>query len=67
MVESLTCGETTLVDLSAVKCKFRGREGIVITPVVEAYSEDLRGRMILKSKSADFLDRKNALDNGEAE
>ena len=50
-----------------IKSKFKGREGIVITPVVEAYSEVLRGRMILKSKSADYLDRKNAQDNGEAE
>lgn len=67
MVESLTDGPTTLVDVSGIKSKFKGREGIVITPVVEAYSEVLRGRMILKSKSADYLDRKNAQDNGEAE
>ena len=67
MVEDLTNGPTTLVDASAVKSKFKGREGIVITPVVESYSEVLRGRMILKSKSADYLDRKNAQDNGDAE
>lgn len=65
MVEELTSGPTTLVTPEGIKSKFKGREGIVITPVVEAYSEILGGRMILKSKSADFLDRKNAEDNGE--
>ena len=67
MVEELTSGPTTLVSPEGIKCKFKGREGIVITPVVEAYSEVLGGRMILKSKSADYLDRKGAQDNGEAE
>jgi RNA ligase (TIGR02306 family) len=61
MVEALTCGDTTLA--SETKSKFKGREGIVITPLVESYSEVLGGRMILKSKSADFLDRKGAIDN----
>ncbi len=67
MVEELTSGPTTLVTPEGIKSKFKGREGIVITPVVEAYSEILGGRMILKSKSADYLDRKGAEDNGEAE
>jgi RNA ligase (TIGR02306 family) len=67
MVEALTDGPTTLISPEGIKSKFKGREGIVITPVVEAYSDVLRGRMILKSKSADYLDRKNAQDNGEAE
>ncbi len=42
---------------------FQGREGIVITPLVEAHSEVLNGRMILKSVSADYLDRKGARDD----
>jgi len=67
MVEELTSGPTTVVSPAGIKSKFKGREGIVITPVVEAYSEILGGRMILKSKSADYLDRKGAEDNGEAE
>jgi RNA ligase (TIGR02306 family) len=64
MVEALTCGPTTLA--TEVKSKFKDREGIVITPLVETYSDVLRGRMILKSKSADFIGRNNAEDNGEA-
>jgi hypothetical protein len=41
--------------------KFKGREGIVITPVKEQYS--LRhGRLIFKSISADYLARKNPTD-----
>lgn len=63
MVEALTDGETTLADPTVIKSKFKGREGIVITPLVECYSPVLGGRMILKSKSADYLDRKNAEDN----
>jgi RNA ligase (TIGR02306 family) len=45
--------------------KFKGREGCVITPFVEQYSSILGGRLILKSVSADYLDRKGAKDEGE--
>jgi hypothetical protein len=70
-VAILTSGETYLIglddDASIIKSKFKGREGIVITPMIEQHSDVLGGRMILKSVSADYLDRKNAQDNGELE
>ena len=46
-----------------VRSTFKGREGVVITPLFESCSHTLGGRMILKSKSADYLDRKGAQDN----
>lgn len=62
LVEKYTHGETTLADKSRVQSRFKGREGIVITPLVEQHSRSL-GRVILKSVSADYLDRKGAQDN----
>jgi RNA ligase (TIGR02306 family) len=58
-VERLTYGPTTFGD---VKCSFKGREGCVVTPLQEQFSKQLRGRMIVKSVSADYRDRKNAVD-----
>jgi hypothetical protein len=45
--------------------KFGGREGCVVTPVVERYDPDLGGggRVILKSISADYLARKGGTDD----
>jgi RNA ligase (TIGR02306 family) len=62
-IDKLTNGDTSL------RCSrsFKSREGIVITPMIEQHSDVLNGRMILKSVSADYLDRKNAQDNGELE
>ena len=40
-----------------------GTGGIVVTPVKERFSDVLAGRCILKSVSADYLDRKDAQDN----
>ena len=62
LVDVLTNGSTTMGE---VKSKFKGREGIVITPLAEAYSDELHGRLILKSVSADYRDRKGAKDEGE--
>ena len=64
-VEELTNGPTTVVDSTTVKSKFQGREGVVITPLKEVYSDYLGGRLILKSVSADYRDRKGAKDEGE--
>jgi hypothetical protein len=58
-VERLTYGPTTFPN---IKCSFKGREGVVVTPLQEQYSKQLRGRMIVKSVSADYRDRKNATD-----
>lgn len=63
LVESLTCGPTTTVPPGEIKSTFKGREGIVITPLVEQTCSI--GRLILKSVSADYLDRKGAKDDGE--
>lgn len=63
LVEEWTNGPTLLVDPKHIKSKFKGREGCVITPVTETYHPDV-GRVVLKSVSADYLDRKGAKDNG---
>jgi len=47
--------------------KFKGREGVVVKPLKERFSEKLYGRLILKSVSAEYLDRKDAQDYGELE
>jgi RNA ligase (TIGR02306 family) len=62
-VQEWTNGPTLLTDADKIKAKFKGREGCVITPLTEMYNPDL-GRVILKSVSADYLDRKGAQDNG---
>jgi len=46
-----------------IQCAFKGREGCVITPQVEQFYAPTGGRLILKSVSADYLDRKGAQDN----
>lgn len=57
-----TNGPTTVVESkSQIKAKFKGREGCVITPLTETYHIDV-GRVVLKSVSADYLDRKGAKD-----
>jgi RNA ligase (TIGR02306 family) len=63
LVEEYTNGNS-LAAIEPVRSKFKGREGIVITPLMEEWSEQLLGRLILKSLSADYLDRKGAQDNG---
>lgn len=37
---------------------------VVVTPLKESFSPVLGGRMIVKSVSADYLDRRGAKDNG---
>jgi len=59
IVEQLTYGASTF---SGVKGAFKGREGCVVTPLKEQYSPELGGRMILKSVSADYRNRKNPTD-----
>jgi len=61
LIEGWTNGPTLLSD--QVKARFKGREGCVITPLTETYHEDI-GRVVLKSVSADYLDRRGAKDNG---
>ena len=60
ILDAHTDGPTTL---GSVRSKFKGREGVVVTPLHETHSDVLGGRLILKNKSADYLDRKNPQDN----
>jgi len=63
-LEEWTNGPSLMVDdADRIKARFKGREGCVLTPLDEAYHEDV-GRVVLKSVSADYLDRKGAKDNG---
>ena len=56
--ESYTYGDTTF----GVTGGFKGREGIVIKPLIEQ-TDRVGRRMIAKSVSADYLNRKGAEDN----
>jgi len=63
LIEELTSGPTTFHKLDApVKSKFKGREGIVITPLKEQVDQ-CGNRVILKSVSVDYHNRHNATDN----
>jgi RNA ligase (TIGR02306 family) len=62
LIDRFTDGPTTLSAPDRIKSSFKGREGCVITPQVEQFYAPI-GRLILKSVSADYLDRKGATDN----
>jgi RNA ligase (TIGR02306 family) len=62
VLEQHTYGPTTVAAPTAIKAKFKDREGCVVTPLVEQHNHFV-GRVILKSVSADYLDRKGAQDN----
>lgn len=64
LVQEWTNGPTLVVEENKNKSKFRGREGCVITTCTEAY-DNILGRVIAKSVSADYLNRKGAQDNAE--
>jgi RNA ligase (TIGR02306 family) len=59
-LSELTDGPTTLGD---PKASFKGREGVVVTTIREQFYAPTGGRRIVKSVSADYLDRKGAEDN----
>jgi RNA ligase (TIGR02306 family) len=62
-VNEFTSGPTTMCDPDDAG-KFKGREGIVITPVVERFDVEVGGdgRVILKSISADYHARKGGTE-----
>ncbi len=63
LLDQYTCGPTTICEAESAG-KFKGREGIVITPVKEVvYSPLLGGRLIVKSLSVDYLARKGGTDS----
>lgn len=63
LVKQFTYGPTTLAEPDAIKSSFKDREGCVITPQIEQFYAPTGGRLILKSVSVDYLDRKGAQDN----
>lgn len=61
-VAEYTSGPTTICKPEEAG-KFKGREGIVISPVKEVvFCPNIRGRKILKSVSVDYLTRKNGTE-----
>jgi RNA ligase (TIGR02306 family) len=62
VLDEHTNGPTTMADPAKLRSKFKGREGVVITPIYELKSRYLGGRLILKSVSADYHDRRGAVD-----
>jgi hypothetical protein len=55
LVEALVDGPTTMCPPEHITCKFKGREGVVITPLKEQPSDIMGGRLIAKAISADYL------------
>lgn len=54
LLDKLMNGPTTVCGEEDIKNSFKGREGIVITPLEEQYAEELQGRLILKAVSPDY-------------
>ncbi len=55
LIEMLVDGPTRMCPPTEIRTTFKGREGIVITPQIEQFSEVLSGRLILKAISCDYL------------
>ncbi len=60
VVDQFVDGPTTVANFEQIQAKFKGREGIVITPLVEQFSPALGGRMILKAVSVDYLQNRKS-------
>lgn len=54
--EEYASGPTNLAEPDQIKCGFKGREGIVITPLIEQYSPVMNDRLILKAVSSDYYE-----------
>lgn len=63
ILDICTDGPTLLAPVESIRSVYKGREGCVVTPLHEAWSDCLGGRLILKNKSADYLNRRGAIDN----
>jgi len=57
IVDQHVDGPTTMGEVHSA---FKGREGIVITPLTETFSPRLDGRMILKALSVDYLEQRKS-------
>lgn len=62
MVENFTDGNSIVAAPGQTKSAFKGREGIVVTPLEETYSAQLGGRLIGKSISVDYEARKGGTE-----
>lgn len=58
LIDELVDGPTTVCEAEKIKCSFKGREGVVITPLYETYSDIMGGRLILKAVSCDYLEKR---------
>jgi RNA ligase (TIGR02306 family) len=56
VLEMNVSGDTMLATPGEIKCKFKGREGVVITPLEEQFSDSMGGRLILKAVSSDYYE-----------
>jgi hypothetical protein len=56
LIERFVDGPTIIGNPVFMRSKFKGREGVVITPLTETYSNILGGRLILKAISCDYLE-----------
>ena len=56
LIDKFIDGPTTLADADDIRCKFKGREGIVITPLSEQPAGRRGERLILKAVSADYYE-----------
>jgi RNA ligase (TIGR02306 family) len=56
MIDRYISGPTTMARPDEIKCAFKGREGIVITPLEEAFSDSMGGRLILKAVSPAYYE-----------
>lgn len=61
-VRNFTDGLSMVKHRSKFKSAFKGREGIVITPLEECYSDVLKGRLIAKSVSVDYESRRGGTE-----
>ena len=62
MIDAFTDGSSIVTNRGAIKSAFKGREGIVITPLEETYCPELGGRLIGKSISVDYESRRGGTE-----
>lgn len=62
MVDHMTDGGSTVANPSTYNSKFKGREGIVVTPLQETFSDVLGDRLIGKSISCDYESRRGGTE-----
>lgn len=56
LIDKFISGPTTMAQPDEIKCAFKGREGIVVTPLEESFSDSMGGRLTLKAVSSDYYE-----------